>query len=239
MEAFNQVIGLKKDEETQKRIQKYWKKVHRYRWLFSLCPYIELTCICNSLALKNLKEGSDIDLFIITKKDKLFTARLAITLFTSLLGVRRHGKKISKRFCLSFFISEEAMNFEPILIKPQDIYMAFWARSLQPITGDYKSYLRFKKANQSWLNDYFEELPENKSHFKAPGPLSKRIKKILETLLSPHFIEAKLQKWQLSRAQAKAKNLTENSGTILTKNMLKFHDKDQRPKLQKEWEERI
>ncbi len=50
-----------------------------------------MIALCNSRAMGEADENSDTDLFIITKKGNLWTARLLITAFTSLLGVRRRN----------------------------------------------------------------------------------------------------------------------------------------------------
>ena len=84
--------------EKQSRSLQYWKKVRRTHWLFSICPFIDLICVCNSLPIYAIDEESDIDLFVVAKKNRLFLARLALTVLTTLLGVRRHGTKHASGF---------------------------------------------------------------------------------------------------------------------------------------------
>lgn len=201
--------------EGQKRAQDYWRKIHRCKWIFKLCPHLKQVYVCNSLALGSPKENSDIDLFIVTKSGRLFTARLWVTLWTQILGLRRHGEKIRKRFCLSFFVSEEAMNLKNITLEPEDIYLAFWLKTLVPIYGSSKSHQDFLEAN-NWVEDYFGG--KSKSDWSP-------------TKGKENWLEKKLRTWQLKRAQEKAKQLKEPSGTVINKTMLKFHNHDRRRKI--------
>ena len=88
--------------------------------------------LCNSRAMGEADENSDIDLFIITKKGNLWTARCIVTVLSSLMGIRRrntHGlqkwgpdyiKRTKDKFCLSFFITEEHLDFDDIRLQPED-----------------------------------------------------------------------------------------------------------------------
>lgn len=113
--------------------------------LLELFPQILLVALCNSRAMGEADENSDIDLFIIAKKGNLWTVRFIVTALTSMLGVRRsntHGlqkgtpeyiKRTKDRFCLSFFITEEAMNFDRIRLQPNDPYLDRWIYTLIPL----------------------------------------------------------------------------------------------------------
>jgi predicted nucleotidyltransferase len=59
--------------------------------LFQFFPQIQMVALCNSRAMGEADENSDIDLFIITKKGNLWTARFLVTFVTSFLGVRRRN----------------------------------------------------------------------------------------------------------------------------------------------------
>lgn len=59
--------------------------------LLELFPQIFLIALCNSRAMGEADENSDIDLFIIARKGNLWTARFIVTALTSMLGVRRRN----------------------------------------------------------------------------------------------------------------------------------------------------
>jgi len=66
--------------------------LHRFSlFLFSFFPQIQMVALCNSRAMGEADENSDIDLFIIAKKGNLWTARLIVTFITVLLNVRRRN----------------------------------------------------------------------------------------------------------------------------------------------------
>ncbi len=208
------------------------KKARRWSWIFVLCPFVRLSAVCNSVAMGDVEEDSDIDLFIITKPKRLFLARLCLTILTSLFGIRRHGQKIQGRFCLSFYITEETLNLGAIALKPQDIYLAFWLRTLTPLAGTYASYEAFIKANQSWLSQYFSKpFFLQKQLFTSSCWLHKGI----ELLLDWDFLERLAKQLQWPRMQRKYRTLKDTSGTVLSDQMLKFHDEDKRGGIQKRW----
>ena len=134
--------------------------LHRFSlFLFSLFPQIQMIALCNSRAMGEADEDSDIDLFIITKKGNLWTGRFLVTALTSLLGVRRrntHGlqkgspeyiKRTKNKFCLSFFITEEAMNLATIRLQPNDPYLDRWIYTLAPLVNKNATYEHFMEAN--------------------------------------------------------------------------------------------
>ncbi len=232
-------LGLDKRDFQAKfdRSKQFWKKVMRFQFLFSICPFVKLVCVCNSLCINATDQNSDIDLLVITKKNRLFMARLFITLLTSIFGVRRHGNKITKRFCLSFFISENNLDLSKIAIEPHDIYLAYWIKTLQPISGDYETYEKLLKENGGFLKSYFPNpaLP-NKRYFRKTAAPVNTLKNIFEKMLGASSLNEKIRAYQLWRAHSKMEALPDKSGTIISGEMLKFHDNDLRNQIKDNWE---
>ncbi len=225
--------------EKRIRSKQYWKKVKRYQWLFSICPFIDFIGVCNSLPIRDIHDESDIDLFVVAKKGHLFTARLFLTLLTSIFFIRRHGEKVNKRFCLSFYVTDEEYNFEKLSRKPYDIYLAYWIKTLEPVSGNYTSYLKFIEANQEWLKPYFKNLIPRKRYYRTAKPAQEKWKTRLENWFGSKNWEQRFKKWQLERAQNKQKQLEDQSGTIISNNILKFHDQDIRDQVRYSWVERM
>jgi hypothetical protein len=184
--------------------------------------------------MHDLKLGSDIDLFVVAKKGRLFTCRLWLTFLTQIFGVRRHGSKTHKRFCLSFLVEEGFENLEEIAIK-DDIYLAKWIKTLHPIAGELKGYELFLKKNRDWLKPLVGDLEPQDSEFKAQNLFQKLTQSLLS--ISSVFLESPLRKWQIKRAKLKASKLSDQSGTIITEHRLKFHDKDMREDFKRKWNE--
>lgn len=222
-------------------LDKLWKKVYRFLWIFKIMPFIKMAAVCNNLAFDNPRRGSDIDIFIATSKNRLFTARLIISGLLYIFGLKRHGKKIIGRFCLSFFTTENNLNLEKLCIKPYDIYMAYWIMSLAPVIGE-ETYYKFVSEN-SWTKRYFPAgiIPKT-GYIRKRGIITKFIKYLFEKIFSGKFgdkIENFLAEILIRRAQKKAEKLADRSGTIISNEMLKFHDEDKRAYVREEWEERI
>lgn len=218
--------------EKKTRAHIYWKKIRRTQWLLNACPFVNLIAVCNSLPIGDVNPDSDIDLFVIAKPNRMFTARLFLTIFTSVFGLRRYGTKIHKRFCLSFYITENNLDLSQIAQKPYDIYLAYWLKTMEPLCGDYKVYQKLLQENFTWLKDFFYAVPELKRHYRKKNSL---IKKFLEWLFDSDEIESKQKNYQLKRAQEKYELLKDKSGTIISDTILKFHDKDARTTVRNHW----
>ncbi len=110
----------------------YIQHIQKYKNLYRSIPFIEEIYLCNSISFNGLKEGSDIDLFIITKKNALRRARFFSVSFFFIKGILRK-KKSSKKFCLSFYITPEAKNLYNISLHQTDIYLAYRITHLFPL----------------------------------------------------------------------------------------------------------
>ncbi len=226
-------------EEKQARTRSAFKKVARWRWLLQLCPFVKLVAVCNSSTIGDTRENSDIDLFVVAKPGRLFTARLGLTLLTSMFGLRRHGSKVRGRFCLSFYVTEEAMDLSAIALPSYDIYLAFWAHSLEPVAGEYATYEAFVAHNERWLSSYFHLTPKRKRHFRARRGFIKFMHGFLELILNFDAVERWCRSKQWSRALAKFQTLEDKSGTLISDSMLKFHDHDARLEIREEWRKKV
>ncbi len=225
--------------EKQSRSLQYWKKVRRTHWLFSICPFIDLICVCNSLPIYAIDEESDIDLFVVAKKNRLFLARLALTVLTTLLGVRRHGTKTRERFCLSFYVTEENLDLKKIALEPYDIYLAYWIKTLEPVAGNYETYQKVLSLSRAWLSEYFKTIDEHRRYFRKAKPWHEEWKQRFERWLDKDKWEEKTKHSQMRRAREKYFLLKDKSGTVLSDTMLKFHNQDERSEIRERWVNRL
>lgn len=254
-ELFSKLLGeeIKSEEihsdilrnpEDEKWRQKYLKKAKFWLPLLRFVPGVRGAAVCNSLTFGGGGKKSDIDLFLITAPNRLWTARLLTTIFFQICGVRRHGQKIEGRLCLSFFIDETAMDFEKIALKPFDPYLALWIAFLHPVFGR-EVFAEFAECNRDFVRKNapirilfeknLENIPEKKSkksfrldwnHEKQTLEKKKNSPDILEKI--GDVIESFFKGIFFPRTQKKARNLADTSGTILTDHILKFHNADKR-----------
>lgn len=68
-----------------------------YIKLLSLFPQIQLIGLSGTLAMNNAEDKDDIDLFIITAKNRLFTGRFIAIVMSYVLGVRRGREQINQQ----------------------------------------------------------------------------------------------------------------------------------------------
>lgn len=184
-------------------------------WLFSLFPNILLVALCNSRAMGEENKNSDIDLFIIAKSWQLWTTRFLVTFISGMLGVRRWSthdlakwspkyiKKTKDKFCLSFFITEDAMNLDTIRIE-NDIYLDKWIENLVPLVNKNNILEQFWTAN------------------KKPPIIHSSLfihHSIIEILIKIFWLPHTLRTYQ---------KLGKPWWVIISDTMLKFHDNDQR-----------
>ena len=226
--------------ETRKRREvlslNLWKKVRRYGFIFRMCPFLKMAAVCNSLAYYNADESSDIDIFVVAGKNRLFIVRTFLMFFLEIFGVRLSGKKEAGKFCLSFLVSEDATSLEQIQKKPYDIYLAYWTVTLKPFYGGCDDFL----FQNSWIKNYFKQRIELDCSRLLRGQSFLRI--FFEKIFSGRigdFLERNLSYWQLKRALQKLNFLRRPHGVIIQSNILKFHENDRRVEFRERWISRL
>src|SRR3989338_4541626 len=132
-----------------------WHKVH---WLLSnmrMVPFIRAIALSGSMGRGAAATTSDIDLFVITKKNRIWTGRFFLTLFT-LLSWRlrpgwytrlffpfvRHGaaRSVANKICLHHYVADSAQ------LTHRNLYTAVLHASLMPLWGS-AYFERFFKEN--------------------------------------------------------------------------------------------
>ena len=68
--------------QRQYQAGKLWRKAIEKSFLFKWTPFLNTAAVGNTLAMGWPEKSSDIDLVIIDKKNRLFTTRIFLTLFT-------------------------------------------------------------------------------------------------------------------------------------------------------------
>lgn len=128
-------------------------RVRNYLDLVSGFTQIRLIGLSGSVAMLNAKETDDVDLFIISAKNRIWTVRF-ITLITAwLLGLKRSRKEkdASNKVCLNLFFSESSLKIDK---KLQTEYMAHEVLQMMPIMDSNKTYRRFLHHND-WILKLF------------------------------------------------------------------------------------
>lgn len=230
--------------ERQKIAASRWKKTYRILKTLQFCPFVKVIGVCNSLAIDNSKKDADIDFFIIIKKGRIWLTRFLITFLVWIKREWRHKKKIANKFCLSFYITDDALNLEPVTIKPYDIYLTNWITQLKPIYYDEQTYRDFIFKNL-WVKNYLMNFgkilnyrhPEFKKN-RSASFIKKISEKVLEGFLG-NFAENLLRFFQKNRIGHKFAQHEISTAVIVSDKMLKFHENDKREFFQKVFSENL
>lgn len=226
-------------DEREKISQQYWKKVRRFLPFIQFVPFIKMVGVCNTLAYNNASKDSDIDLFIVAKKGRLFFVRFLTVLLFGLLGVRRHGNKIARRVCLSFYVDESSLNLEKIQDGENDIYLPYWLLTMRPIYG-HETYEKFVHEN-FWIRKYFQRTLSVRQVFWKDNFL-RLFAKLKESLWKGKWgdvIEKKLRDVQMKRHQKNLTHLPSGASIVVSDHMLKFHNIDRRKDIAERFERRL
>lgn len=227
--------GRESDIQTRKRrykiaIKKYNKAKKIFK-ILSYFPYVRMIAVCNSLPIMNSKENSDIDMFIVCSKNKIWTARFFIAAFLKLTRLRPTKKVQKDKICPSFFISEQDLNLEKIKINKQDIYLKYWIATLMPIYIEDSLAQAFFASNR-WVKNSIQNMMVNiiVSDYEIKHSFfTTSIKNIKEAFLSPLFIERILRFLQRLLLPKNLKQIANTDSRVVINNkILKFHDKDRR-----------
>ncbi|KKR04071.1 MAG: hypothetical protein UT32_C0035G0006 [Parcubacteria group bacterium GW2011_GWC2_39_14] len=211
-----------------------------YARILKHLPFVQTVFVCNSLSYQNSRPESDIDFAIISHKNRLWTCRFFCAGLMALLRRRPTSNTQKNRLCLSFFVSESDPCLQKIAYS-NDIHFVYWLKQFLPIYDRNNLVQKFADAN-TWLNEflpnYSTTVTNSRWTIKSNFRLSFLLEKLLSTRLGDYF-EHWVKRTQLKIMPSKLVELSQTSNTdvILTDTLLKFHDKDTRQEIQKQWTE--
>lgn len=235
---------VKKRIESVSLIEKKYKVGLKAIGYLKFVPGVKMVAVCNSLAMGNVNQESDIDLFIITSVNRIWATRLLVTLIVQFLGVRRRRQSISDRVCLSFYISEKQMNLQAITLSP-DPYFNYWLATLNPVYGKH-AFINFCQEN-FWLKNYLPNSLKTASDFKRIvndnkfSTIFKNINGLWFESIVGNQLERFVKYLQLKKMSKNVNSLAKenDSRVIISDLMLKFHETDRRQELKDRWENKV
>jgi hypothetical protein len=224
--------------------QKKWQIAKKGARILRYIPFIRLICVCNTLAFNNANIESDIDFFIVVKNNRLWLARFFATFLLDLLRMRRKGEKIQDKICLSFYVTEKTMNFEPLLIKPEDSYFAFWTAQLVPLLNRENTFEKLIEQNK-WVKNYLPNAFERtKKSLIVDNSFTNFFYKLKEKALSGklgNWLENYFKLVQKNKMDKNTESVAKepNTKVVISDDVLKFHETDTREMIQREFERRF
>lgn len=210
--------------------------------LFKLLPTVRFVALSNLIGRHNLRDGSDIDIFIIAKKNRIWITRLFCAGLMKILRRRPSPGKKRDKICLSFYIDEDHLDLSSLTDGPTDYYFHFWLAGLYPLYDMGAYYHRLMDKN-NWLKLYMPNgdfLLNNKSYRE----LSKSWReKVLNNNFVYRFFNI-LEYWSQSfQLKIMPKNLKEkinmDTRVIIREGVLKLYLVDRRQEFRLRYEERV
>ncbi len=211
-----------------KIMEEYIKYIKRYTWLYCSLPFVEQIFLCNSLTFNAVHKNSDIDLFFICKSGAIRRARFFSVLFFTLLKLKRNKKDTTKRFCLTFYITEDNQKLSNIKIN-NEIYLPYWIQHLVLL------YNKDKQKRDTFFK-HNQRVEEYLPHYQAKQIININIptetqpsitKKIIETVFSWkiwNLLEKTIEYiWKPLVIKKKEKLKEWKKYIIIDRKMLKFY----------------
>lgn len=203
----------------------YLEKTQKYIPYISWIPGIMMVGVWNSLSMNTGSKDSDIDLYIVTQNNAMWSVRILVTLIFQILWVRKTGSKHAGRFCLSFFSTLDGMDFATFAL-PYDPYLYFWIVYFRPLYNSHRTYEKFLEVNNRWCNlEDFIQIPPPLATLVSPSLTRRGLGGGINTFLKSIF---------LPKTKTSFQKLWKPFWVIISDNILKFHDNDIRKQIAKD-----
>ena len=188
-------------------------------------PNVRLIGVSGGLAIDNTDKYDDIDLFIITSKNTLWTTRLLVTLLIHMIGMRRRPKEreTNDKICLNMFIDENHLSMPK---NERDVFLAHELVQLKTIYERGRTYQKLLVENK-WATKYLPNAFKiNKEHPKY--------KKSNTTFAYKNtLIDNILKNLQLRYMKAR------RTDEVIGDGIIRFHPKDARTWVLRKYRERL
>ncbi len=115
--------------------------------ILALPPFIRMIGISGSLSMLNCRKTDDVDIFVVTSKNLLFTARF----WTILLAVLMRKRQGPDSVCLNLFMTETDMAAP---LEKRTAYVAHEILQMKPVFSKNNTYGRFITSN-AWIYRFF------------------------------------------------------------------------------------
>ena len=235
-----------REENVRSRSQRFvrsiaqWRRAQKLFSTLTQVPFLRASALCNQFSLNNAKETSDIDVFIIAEKERIWSVRFLVTFFTWVQRKWRHGTRVAGRFCLSFYLTNDSLDLRFMRKQPYDVYLVYWIATLAFVQGSSREFF----AANGWVKEFlpnFEPRREIPLH-TARAPLFEASARLEEKIWSGWFgrmREKVLRMLQISKMKQtkKAHGLTQD--VEVSDTILKFHENDRRELFRNEFEKKF
>jgi len=151
------LMGIKPVDrkERTKDSQFLFNKVEGVVNILKKVPWVKLIGATGALAAFNATKDDDIDIFIITEKNRLWLTRGFVFLILVILGELRKDENPKRKICPNILIDEKNMRWKK---SKRNVYIAHVLLMMHPIFDRDNTYFRFFNKN-NWVKKYFPNIP--------------------------------------------------------------------------------
>lgn len=173
------------------------KKTQRIRFfiqLLSWIPQVRFIAFTGTVAMGNAQTKDDIDLFIITSRNRLWSGRFISLCLASMLGIRRgrEERQVKNKVCLNLFFDERELKIPK---QKHTLYVAHEVLQMKPLMDKENIFTRLLGAN-TWIFKMFPNSVEIINSKVPPSSRSSGLRRGKQNLIGD-FIETVLKKIQL------------------------------------------
>lgn len=219
--------------------QKSWKFISRYINDFLKVPFLTAVFASGSLSMRYMSDSSDLDVFIISKNNRIFTVRFFLYLTFKI------GKKLwlsegeeSMKFCFNHLITQDSLKMSDT----DHIYEARLYSQFFPIIDLDDVFKKFVSENQSSIQKFLPLYPDliqvwhDNIDFKT---IKEHKTSFLEKILSGwigdvfEWIVKNIQLMVFNKNIGKTKQLREQGFVQMNDKQMRFHTHPVRWKIDK------
>lgn len=148
--------------------------------IISKFPYVRTVTLTGSLAQGNANENSDIDIMIIAKAGRIFSARFFVNAFGTIFGIKRskiETKGHAGKFCFNYFIADNYLTLPIGRGEKVDSYCAKDYSQSKFIAGDRTLHQQFLTKNEGLFKKYGYKISVIKSQIPITRLKTNRFEK--------------------------------------------------------------
>jgi hypothetical protein len=177
-------------------------------------PFVRLLALSGGCAHDNASD-SDVDVFLVARRGRVWAVCLALMLLSKALGRRR-------TLCVNYLVDEEGL-----ALPERDLFTAAEIVGLRPLAGG-GSYVQFVEAN-AWVAERYPNFFWMRREVARvpPAGAPRWIEAVLDLGLAP-LVEGLARRWLGARFRRKWDGA---AGVVLTPHRLKLHPVDHGPGL--------
>lgn len=142
------LVELRKKRERWSR--KKIKIAEKIAGILRKIPWVKMIGVTGALAMKNSDKEDDVDLLIITSKNRLWLTRGLIVTFLRFFGLYPRPGKIKDKICPNMLLDE---NHLAVPKNEQDLFSSHEVCQMRPLWDKDETYQKFLKENQ-WARKF-------------------------------------------------------------------------------------